>query len=165
MLLAAVGCEYGDMHGSAESFDLLLGLKVKPKEILALRMAATIDLLACFIFEFPESSKTFFDNPPPSLYDHPIPMSYEKDKIFVKWRKTPFAHDHIHFLTRFLQRAKSLGLPENHIAILNNLSTSTNGLYAVSYENSGGECVSNVGLFVLDQKKRILYSFTITDCL
>ncbi len=162
MLLAGCGIEYGDIHGSAASFDRIMGHKVRPKEVLALR-SGSIDFRGSFIFEFPESSKGFFESPPQQLFTHPMPLSYEKDKIFVKWKRTPFAPEHVHFFTQSLQQAISIGLPQEYAVALTNLAQTTNGLYAISYENNGSQRSHNVDLFIIDPQTRRFYQFVDTN--
>lgn len=162
MFLFVIGCEYGDTHGSAASFDRVIGHKVQPEVILALRIGS-VEFFGCFIFEFPESSKDFFNSPPTDIFEHPIPLSYEEDKKFIKWRRTPFASEHIHFFEIFLSRAKSNGLQQEQVNILNGLAHSTYGLYAISYEDDGHRRSHNVDLFIIDTQTRKFYKFIDTN--
>ncbi len=158
------GCcfEYGDEHGSAESFDKLLGLKICPKEIVSLRNGAS-DFSGCFIFDFPETSRKFFESPPLSLFQHPVPLSYEKNKIFVKWKKTPFKKKHIHFFRKSLLIARTMGLEEKYVIELNALSITEDSLYSLSYENDGSNKSHNVDVFIINPKKLRFYKFTDTN--
>ena len=162
MLLSGCLTEYGDVHGSAKSFDRLMGHKVRPEQILALR-DGSIDFRGSFIFEFTESSKDFFETLPAELFKHPKPLSYEKDKIFVQWTRTPFVAEHLHFFTQSIQEAKSIGFPQEHIIDLTKLVNTTKGLYAISYENDGFQRSHNVDIYIINPETRRFYQFTDTN--
>jgi hypothetical protein len=59
VLLALTGCEYGDVHGSAENSDLLLGLKEAPSEICSFRSGAR-DFTGYFVSDFPATNASYF---------------------------------------------------------------------------------------------------------
>lgn len=162
MMFILVGCEYGDIQGSEESFDRLIGLKVKPEKILALRHG-TIDFIGCFIFQFPDSTQNFFDNVPNGLSNHPIPLSYEKEKTFINWKATPVTQEHLHFLNTSLAQVLSIGLDDEQYKFIMELACSDNAFYSISFEGSVSAMSHNVNFYLIDPKRRLFYNLTDTS--
>ena len=155
---------HGDIHGSAESFDLLIGLKVKPREIVALR-EGSINFTGCFIFEFPKTNEVFFTSPPKELFSRPTRMDLTREKEIVKWTKTPIPNVHRHFLDQGLKKATSIGLSEEQNADYAKIAEGSNGFYAITYKDDGYSRSHAVTLYIIDRQTRRLLEFVDTNTL
>jgi len=160
LVMVLVACEYGNIHGKPESFDRIMGLKSTAKEVLALRKS-TVDLTGFFIFQFPETTSSFFRSPPDEFFYHPLPLSYEKDKVMVKWRRTTTAKEHSRLVEEAMNRARQIGLEQKVCDSVIALSTNPKAYFAASFKNSGLE-KHNLDLFLIDPEQRILYCFVDT---
>lgn len=156
------GCEYGDIHGTAASFDRILGLKIKPAEILALRHGG-VQFTGCFVFVFPAHSGLFFKSPPVSFFHHPTPLSYERSKTFVTWRSGPAPPQHAAIINEAIRRASGIGLRGALAEEMAALATSPSGFYAMSYEQTAAHRRHNVDVYLLAPATRKLYQITDTN--
>lgn len=163
IIISAVGgCEYGDVHGTAASFDRILGLKVKPVEVVALRHGG-VDFTGCFVFRFPAHSALFFKSPPASFFHHPVPLSYETSKIFVTWRSGPVLPRHAAIISEAIRRAQDIGLSKPLADEMTALATSPSAFYAMSYEQTSAHHRHNVDVYLLNPSTRKLYQITDTN--
>jgi hypothetical protein len=161
IVLSLTGCEYGDVHGSAERSDVILGLKEPLSEIYSFR-AGDRDFTGYFVSDFPVTSASYFAKLPSSFFDHPKLLSYERKKTLIKWQRTPVTHVHKFLLKRAISVMESNGIPKVQIAEFKARSEASDGYYAATFEDMGGGRYDNINFFLLDPKDRRLYELTDT---
>lgn len=162
IIIGVGGCEYGDVHGTAASFDRILGLKVKPAGIVALRHGG-VEFTGCFVFLFPAQNEHFFKSPPDSFFQHPVPLSYEASKTFVTWRPGPASPRHAAIINEAIRLAQGIGLQDALAVEMIALATSASGFYAMSYEQNAAQRRHNIDVYLLDPSTRKLYHITDTN--
>ena len=160
--IVLTGCEYGDKHGSAAYSDIRLGLKVHSKDIFAFRDGSRT-FTGYFISEYPESTTKCFSSPPPEFFNHPKPLSYEKDQLFVLWQNTPVKADHEFLKDRALLVLTSTNIPQSQLTVLERLISSTNCYYAAHYEDVGNEQYDNISFYLIEPSSRRLHKITNTS--
>ena len=161
LVLMCSGCEYGDVHGKPESFDRIIGLKSEATETLALRKGG-IDFTGFFIFQFPQNTFSFFSAPPPTFFTHPLPLSYETNKVFVKWQRTPVPEELNYLVSEALSNALAIGLDQERYRSLVALAQSPHAYFAASFEDDRlGK--HNLDLYLIDPEHKILYLYVDTN--
>ena len=161
IVLALTGCEYGDVHGSAEKSDVILGLKQAPREIYSFR-AGNQDFTGYFVSDFPATSASYFAKLPSSFFDHPKLLSYERKKTLIKWQRTPVAPVHKFLLDHALSVMTSNSMPNVQVAEFKAQSETSDRYYAVTFEDEGGGRYDNINFYVLNPKDGRLYELTDT---
>ncbi len=155
--LVCSACEYGDVHGKAESFDRIIGLKAEATETLALRQGG-IDFTGFFVFQFPQNTSSFFSSPPPVFFTHPLPLSYERNKVFLKWQRTPVPKEMDYLVTQALSNALAIGLAQERYRSLMALAQNPHAYFAASFEDDHlGK--HNLDLYLIDPERRVLYQY------
>ena len=144
--------------GSPKYFERIMGLNSHPAEIVGFRRdGGMLEVIAFHAFQFPESDEGFFSKPPPDFFERPLPGSWEDNKVFVRWKRTPIDQEHRHFVTQLLSLAKSIGLQKPLASSVSDIASSSNGFYAVSYEDDGSGLSHNVTMLVIDSTARRFY--------
>jgi hypothetical protein len=161
VLLALTGCEYGDVHGSAENSDLLLGLKEAPSEIYSFRSGAR-DFTGYFVSDFPATNASYFTKLPSSFFDHPKRKSYENKKTFIKWQNTPVIPAHKFLLDHAISAMTTNNIPCIQAAEFTAQSETSGRYYAITFEDNGGGRYDNIHFHLLNPKERRLFEFTDT---
>ena len=160
--LVLASCEYGDVHGSAASSDIILGFKEKPTEVFSFR-SGTNDFTGFFVSEFSEAAKTYFENPPSEFYQHPKALSYEKGHTFVHWRATPVETGHQFLRNRVESLLRNHQIDSKWAANTRKLLNDEDCFYAVSYEDYGSGRYDNITFYLLDPSSRQLTQITDTS--
>lgn len=151
-LLLLTRCESG---GNESREYVAVGLHETSQEIYSFRKGIQ-DFTGYFVLDFPETSADYFSSPPDSFFEFPKLLSSNRDYTLVKWRKTPVAPEHRFLLEHALSVMEANDLPKERIEDFKQQSNSSDGYYAVSYEDRGAGMYDDITFYLLEPEARRL---------